>query len=718
MRPGPTREQTFRSGGSDRIGPWYQYLGISTSVSVRAAEEDGDLNARRDVHHHESGTEATRHARADEVARLTRELAAATDALKRETAARQRAEEAAREAERESRLIVDDIPGLVALFSAAGDVEVVNRQALEYFGRTFEELRQWGTSDTTHPDDLSRITTLFAHAMATGTPFDWQSRARRHDGVYRWVQTRGHPLRDANGHIVRWCNLIIDIDERKRAEEALAASERNLKVTIDTIPALAWSGRPDGSADFFNQHYLDYVALSVDELRGWGWTATVYPDDVAGLAASWERIMTSGMPGEAEARLRRHDGEYRWFLLRASPLRNESGDIVRWYGVNTDIEDRKQAEAELRRAYDSFADAQKLSHTGSFITDLVGDDHTWSEEAYRIFDFEPGTKVSVGRIREIVHPDDRPAFESVIARGMSGDDVTFAFRIVSGGGVKHVRGVAHVVERVADRPVFVGALQDVTERKVAEEALDRARSELARVARVTSISAMAASIAHEVNQPLSGIITNAGTCVRMLDADPPDIDGARDTAQRTIRDGHRAADVITRLRALFSKRETALELLDLNDAVAEVVALSQGDLQRNRVALRLELADDLPPVVGDRIQLQQVVVNLLLNASEAMCDVNDRPRLLLIRTELEDGEHVRLVARDVGVGVDAQNKDRLFEAFYTTKPGGMGVGLSVSRSIVERHHGRLWIESNDGPGATVAFSLPAWTPTPTAVRGE
>src|SRR4029077_4725318 len=236
-----------------------------------------------------------------------------------------------------------------------------------------------------------------------------------------------------------------------------------------------------------------------------------------------------------------------------------------------DIEDRKQAEAELRRAYDSFAEAQGLSHTGSFITDLVGDDHNWSEEAFRIFEFEPGSTVSLQRIRDIIHPDDLPSFESVIARGMTGENVTFAFRIVTvTGAVKHVRGVAHVIEHVAGHPLFVGALQDVTESKVAEEALDRARSELAHVARVTAVSAFTASIAHEVNQPLSGIITNAGTCLRMRAADPPDVDGARETAKRTLRDGNRAADVITRLRALFSKREFTLELLDMNDIAQEV----------------------------------------------------------------------------------------------------------------------------------------------------
>jgi len=299
---------------------------------------------------------------------------------------------------------------------------------------------------------------------------------------------------------------------------------------------------------------------------------------------------------------------------------------------------------------------------------------------------------------------------------MTGADVDFVFRIVTArGGVKHIRGMARVIEQIAGRPLFIGALQDVTESKLAEEALDRARSELAHVARLTSLNALTASIAHEINQPLSGIITNASTCLRMLSGDPPNVDGARETVRRTLRDGNRAADVIKRLRALYSKREFTLEPADLNEAIREVIALSASDFQRNRVILRSELADGLPPVTCDRVQVQQVVLNLLRNASEAMLDVEDRPRQLLIRTEQADGHCVRVTVRDAGVGLDRQSMDKLFDAFYTTKSGGMGIGLSVSRSIIERHHGRLWAEPNDGPGATFSFSIPFG---PESVAGE
>jgi PAS domain S-box-containing protein len=254
----------------------------------------------------------------------------------------------------------------------------------------------------------------------------------------------------------------------------------------------------------------------------------------------------------------------------------------------------------------------------------------------------------------------------------------------------------------------VSYVLDLTERKQAQEALNRAGAELAHVSRVTALSALTASIAHEVNQPLAGIITNASTCVRMLSVDPPNLQGAHETVRRILRDGNRASGVIGRLRALFSKREFTLESLDLNDAIREVIALLSNDLQRNDIVLQPQLADDLPVVAGDRIQLQQVILNLLRNASDAMSEVHDRLRQLRIETALErQGENVRVTIRDMGVGLPAQSLDSLFDAFHTTKSGGMGIGLFVSRSIIERHNGRLWAEPNHGtPGATFCFSIP------------
>jgi signal transduction histidine kinase len=247
----------------------------------------------------------------------------------------------------------------------------------------------------------------------------------------------------------------------------------------------------------------------------------------------------------------------------------------------------------------------------------------------------------------------------------------------------------------------------IDERGLLDHRVGRMRDTFFGIRRLSALSTLTASIAHEVNQPLSGIMTNASTCLRMLAADPPDLDGARETARRTIRDGNRASDVIARVRALFTTKESATEAVDLNEVTREVMALSLSDLQRNCVALQSELAEDLPTLTGDRIQLQQVILNLLRNGCDAMTDVHDRPRQLVIRTERDDGDRVRLSVQDTGVGVAPENMNGLLDAFYTTKHDGMRIGPSISRSIVERHHGRLWAESNDGPGATFSFSIPS-----------
>ncbi|MGZ3331433.1 MAG: PAS domain-containing sensor histidine kinase [Gemmatimonadaceae bacterium] len=381
-----------------------------------------------------------------------------------------------------------------------------------------------------------------------------------------------------------------------------------------------------------------------------------------------------------------------------------------------DITARKQAEAakdlrseeELRRSEAFLAEGQRLSLTGSFCWNVTTDEITWSEQLYRTFEFEVGTPVTLERISTRVHPEDVPTMNETLERVRAGcPDFEYSTRLLMpNGSVKYVKAIAHGSRDAEGRLEYIGAVHDVTQRRMSEEALERARSELAKVAGVTSLGVLTASIAHEVNQPLSGIITNASTCLRMLDVDPPNLDGARETARRTIRDGNRASDVITRLRALFSRKEFMLEPLDLNEATREVIALSLSELQRNRVIVHSELADDLPPVSGDRIQLQQVILNLLRNASDAMVGVNDRPRQLTIRTETDEEDRVRLTVQDVGVGLAPQNPEQLFAAFYTTKTNGMGVGLSVSRSIIEGHHGRLWAAPNDGPGATFSFSIP------------
>jgi signal transduction histidine kinase/GAF domain-containing protein len=378
--------------------------------------------------------------------------------------------------------------------------------------------------------------------------------------------------------------------------------------------------------------------------------------------------------------------------------------------LEREIAERKRAEDNLRRSEALLAEGQHLSSTGSFSWRAATDEITWSEELYRIYELEIGAPVTLELIRSRVHPEDASLIEKMNMAAQSpggGSAFEWQYRLMMPDrSIKYLHAVARPTRDRDGQLEYIAAVQDVTARRLSEEALDKARSELARVARVTSLGMLAASIAHEINQPLSGIVTNASTCLRMLSAEPPNVEGALETGRRTIRDANRASEVITRLRALFSRKGPAYELVDLNEAAREVIALSMSRLQRNQVVLRTELAGDLTPVRGDRVQLQQVILNLFLNAADAMSDVEDRPRQLVIKTQPEQGDRVRLTVQDSGVGVDPQSAERLFETFYTTKSSGMGIGLSVSRAIIENHQGRLWAAPNDGPGAAFSFSIP------------
>ena len=614
---------------------------------------------------------------------------------------RRRSEQALHASELSWRQIVDNIPGFVVTLGPMGEVEFLNRPILEYFGKTNEELQNWSLIGAVHPEDLPRVIEMHTRSIETGQVYEVEHRCRRADGVYRWFQVRGLPVRDAQGSITAWYLLLTDIDDRKKAEG-------NLSLMINAIPTFIHVLRPDGSVLDVNQAVLDYMGIALEEVRREDYqTRFFHPEDVERMRDKRQEALALSEPFEYEQRVLGKDGRYRWFLVRYKPLLDEQRRVDRWYAVAFDIEARKLAEAEVEQAYLRLAEAQRLSKTGSFITDLLADEHHWSDEAFRIFEFDPATQVTVQRVRAAVHPEDLPSFDAVIAQGMTGADVDFDFRIVTArGNLKHVRGVARVMEQIAGRPLFIGAFQDVTESRAAEEALNRARSELFQVSRVTALNALTASIAHEINQPLAGIIANASTCQLMLTRDPPNLDGARETVRRTLRDGNRASDVISRLRALFSKKEITPEPLDLNEATREVIALSLSDLQRNRVILRSELAEGLSPVAGDRVQLQQVMLNLLRNASDAMAGVDDRPRDLLITTQSDAGDQVRLSVTDAGVGFRPESANKLFDAFYTTKQDGMGIGLSVSHSIIDAHHGRLWATPNDGPGATFSFSIP------------
>ena len=497
--------------------------------------------------------------------------------------------------------------------------------------------------------------------------------------------------------------------ELQRQNELLQRSERELREVIETIPSMAWSAAPDGSADFFNERWLAYSGLTADQAQGWGWTVAVHPDDLKILVDYWQTIMASGQSGEIEARVRRFDGVYRWFLFRATPSFDD-GRVIKWYGTNTDIEELKRVEGALKRSEAYLAEAQRLTHTGSCAIDgTTREILYWSDEMFRLFSFEPQGLPTWDQWVHRIHPQDRDKFQ------MAGDrtfldkvhcDVEFR-TVTPDGAVKQIHGIGHPVLSPSGELVqVVGTMVDVTERRRADEARERLRqleADLAQMNRVSTIGELTASLAHEIKQPIGAAVTNAEVCVRLLDRPQPDIGEAREAALEMVKDARRAADIIDRVRSLHQKGSSELETIEVNEVIGEMVVMLQNEANRHSVTVRADLGEGLPAVKANRVQLQQVLLNLMLNGIEAILDTSGE---LNIKSQLvEDGELLISVV-DTGVGLPTENADRIFNPFFTTKYKGTGLGLAISRSIVESHGGRIWATPNSGPGATFCFTLP------------
>src|SRR5712671_153579 len=502
----------------------------------------------------------------------------------------------------------------------------------------------------------------------------------------------------------RFATQTLEVQEAKlRQSEAYLSEAQRLSHT----GSFGWrvsTGEVIWSEESFRIFQYDRTTIPTAELI----LQRIHPEDAAQVKQTIELAARAGKDFEHEYRLVMPNGSVKYVHVVARAVSDESGSFE-FVGAVMDVTERKRVEEKLRQSEAYLQESQRLGHMGSWAYNVSSGALFASPELFRIFGRNPDQeKPTMRMFRDSVHPDDRDYVEEMLNKAVrEKTDFGFDHRIVlPGGSIKHVYSMAHRAFDDSDTLVeYVGTVMDVTDRRQAEEALRQAQEDLARVNRINMMGELTASLAHEVNQPIAAAVTNANTTLRWLTRDHPDLEEARASVLRIVKDGTRAAEIIKRMRLLFKKGPQQRESVDINDVVREMIVLLRGEATRYSITFRTELAPELPRFMADRVQLQQVLMNLMLNGIEAMKDV-DGNRALTIKSQQAEDDHVLISVSDTGAGLPAQFADQIFNAFFTTKDQGTGMGLSISRSIVEAHGGRLWADNNSPRGASFYVNLP------------
>jgi PAS domain S-box-containing protein len=565
-----------------------------------------------------------------------------------------------------------------------------------------------------HPDDREIRARAVGAALRGGNNYDVEYRVVRPSGEVRIVHSQGNVTRDDSGRPRRAFGTIQDVTERRQEQEALGQRAQELRKVQWLAQVGSWQWEPG----------IDLITWSEETYRIFGYSpnlpAPSYKEHSRLFTAeSWERLqrvvneaLRTGAPYAIDLETVRPDGTTGWLTARGEGQQDNTGRVVRLRGTMQDISERKQAEEALRRSEAYLADAQRLSHTGSYAVNVTTGEMTHSSHEHsRLygFDAEKGMP-SRAQFQQRIHPEDRDrvvaVFDTAVAQRT---DYEAEFRILlPDGAIRYAHGVGHpVFNSAGDLVEYVGTVIDVSDRRRSEqerERLRQAEADLTHISRVTTMGELTASLAHEITQPIAGALTNANACRRWLTRDLPELEEARQAASRVAKDLGRASDIISRIRLLFKKSAPERELVDVNEVIREMIVLLSGEANRFSISIRPDVADGLPKVMADRVQLQQVLMNLMLNGIDAM---RNMPGELTVKSQRGGDGELLISVSDTGVGLPLERADQIFNAFFTTKPHGTGMGLPISRSIVEAHGGRLWAAPNAGRGTTFQFTLPS-----------
>lgn len=603
----------------------------------------------------------------------------------------------------DARDVVEIIPGLAWASGSDGGITAVSSRLLAYLGLGPGSLEFPGNAF--HPADTRQVVDQWRRSVETGADYRCTHRLRGRDGGYRWFRSIARPQRDASGQIVGWLGTLVDIDEQKNAEEALRISEQSFRAMLDNIPGLVAVADADGLQTYSNRRCTDYYGVSSDKLQGVGFLNIVHPEDRDLVAETRLQCMRTGQPMDMAHRLRRHDGTYRWFHARVEPVRDENGRIANWYGLFTDIERQRNVEDALRA---SERDVRSIVDNipGLIATaDSQGNQDYANKASTDYFGLDAADLTGLG-FQKIIHPDDQEEFLAArlncIENSVSLDR---RCRMLGRDGLYrwfHVRAQP-ILDESGKVLRWYGLSTNIDEQVKAQDALRGAQEKLSRASQLAGLAELSASIAHEVSQPLAAVVTNTQACQRWLAASPPNLERAKIATERIVRDSMAAAEVVVRIRALFAQKVMARPAIDLNDVIAEVHRLMSDDLTAARILVETSLDPALPLVPADRVQMQQVLFNLIRNAADAMRSNNDAPKVIEISSSRRE-DTVVVDVRDTGGGITEPG--RVFDPFFTTKDDGMGMGLAICRSVVEAHDGRLWAESRDQRGTVFSFALP------------
>ncbi len=629
-----------------------------------------------------------------------------------------------REREHDLTQLVNMVPSHVWRLTAEGEPTFFNKRMIDYLGLTVADMDKPGMSrldaliETVHPEDAEKFSRALMNSLCSGESFALRYRLRRADGAYRWMSSRAEPMKDGSGRILQWYGLCHDIDDQMHIQEALRDRERDLLHLVNMVPIQIRRLTAEGEPVFFNKRLIDFFGLDVTDLDKKGTSRLtvamqelIHPEDSNRLLEAVRHSIRSGEPYAMKYRMRRADGAYRWVEGRGEPVRNESGTIIQWYAISIDIDDQVRVEDALRER-ERFL--WQLVETLPAMIDCAAPD---GEPIYRSrqlrqflgYDLERLDEIGKSRLEGTldsgVHPDDLAGVKEKYAHSLStGEPYARKHRLRRFDGEYRWVETRAAPMRKADGTIAQWNVicLDIDGEIRAQEELRQAQEKMLRASQAASLAELSASIAHEVNQPLAAIVANSHACERWLASKPANIERARKTVERIIRDANSAAGVVSRIRALFKQSSDARTSTTLESVIVEVRDLVAEEAARQRVHLNIDIEGGLPTVSIDRVQIQQVMLNLVRNAMDSM-DAAGSDKALLVRVR-RTSDAIQTEVIDCGQGI--QHPDKIFEPFFTTKVSGMGMGLAICRSIVESHGGRLWAETNKPRGAKFIFTLP------------